>query len=997
MRALNVLMIVAIAGILFHVSCSGGKNVVTPNLEDKSNFAGYDSLPVLISDFDKDGTPEAGWGVLGLFNLVGNPKTADVKLIPLRRTEFYDTLEVVDLTNFMKLSPCTNCAKVRSIELTSDGMLQVNISLNHPFAVGDPMKPITGRNRADLHVFNVEGLVMATQSTETPVTFTGLGQTVGNTHLVNADGYSSYLDGIIDGLFPTAATVHPYKLHFRDYSSGNFNPSNPTGFSDILHPTGNLVMAMGCDLDTQPYIFDLTGIDRLDFIYAVGCTYALSAKNKSSRFTPEYRIPQHNKKAASEVHVEIVQNSLRGGVSSSDCKLNVKVLDMNHGVAVGEGLDQMHAQSDVSAISVEVSGVTSAPVVLSSPTPLSGTPRDPANPLLYELTFTNSASAPMGTYTGLVKVLDNYQQGQNSAPSLNGMDGIGRVDPGTPPTNALFIIPEFATYAAFIVKVNPATELPVCQIVTIPANGHVFTNQNITFDGSLSHDPDGSIVSYEWDYDYNGTTFSPDATGAVVNTSYPAEGNFTAALRVTDDMTASTICTKDISVSLSTIPDDFVKIDGMDIGQNVTIVEDYNGLLHAFYGKPATSLTDLTSNIYWAYSTDHGNTWQGHLKIYETIPPPSDYFHVIAYPFAQMVNAHATAGPKIYLGWLEQQFFPADWQHRVVAGQFDISNLNAPTLTTIVVRTGVVHYLYPGVQITSTSDDRVMMYYMEYRGTGWFVPFWKFADFDNLDDLTGAPSMDFTLNTTNGFLIYVYNSTSPILAVDSQDNILFTLSGRFSSIGVPSPPYQPTPPPPFSPYDPGYGSAILRFNNSGNYSSGNNWTFVQHYGCVGSQYYWDNWTQALDIDKNDKVHWVFEYEIDGYPDSETHGVYSMVYGEGSPTGQWDFTYKDPIHLDMRTSDGSKILNEFRYVSIDTNSENEVWITYQRASDVPEIYYTYSGSPLTSWQTPTLITDHSPLDQAWYPYMFVSSWDAMYVVMSDAASNGYPWVRAINTL
>ncbi|WP_336000912.1 PKD domain-containing protein [Halorientalis halophila] len=55
-------------------------------------------------------------------------------------------------------------------------------------------------------------------------------------------------------------------------------------------------------------------------------------------------------------------------------------------------------------------------------------------------------------------------------------------------------------------------------------------DQSITFDGSGSSDPDGTIESYEWDFD-DGST----ATGQQVSHSYAEDGTYDATLTVTDD------------------------------------------------------------------------------------------------------------------------------------------------------------------------------------------------------------------------------------------------------------------------------------------------------------------------------------------------------------------------------------------------------------------------------------------------------------------------------
>jgi len=58
----------------------------------------------------------------------------------------------------------------------------------------------------------------------------------------------------------------------------------------------------------------------------------------------------------------------------------------------------------------------------------------------------------------------------------------------------------------------------------------VYTNEVITFNATDSYDPDGSIVSYFWDFG-DGT----DATGAMVTHSYADDGEYMVTLTVTDD------------------------------------------------------------------------------------------------------------------------------------------------------------------------------------------------------------------------------------------------------------------------------------------------------------------------------------------------------------------------------------------------------------------------------------------------------------------------------
>ena len=96
-------------------------------------------------------------------------------------------------------------------------------------------------------------------------------------------------------------------------------------------------------------------------------------------------------------------------------------------------------------------------------------------------------------------------------------------------------------------------------------------NQPVTFDASFSYDPDGTIVSYEWDFGDGAT-----ASGVVVTHAYSAAGNYTVTLAVTDDAGAAnstsvliTVLPPPPSVSVSTDRYEYAAGDTMLI--NITL------------------------------------------------------------------------------------------------------------------------------------------------------------------------------------------------------------------------------------------------------------------------------------------------------------------------------------------------------------------------------------------------------------------------------------------
>ncbi len=467
-------IIATITIIILLGGCSGNHSQIT---QPEMQIDNEHSFAVGVTDRFSDNSPAGGVGMLGLFNLSIDPSNVTASLAPVRQAALTDVLEVVDITNFLTLAPCTDCVKLKSVSIDPDGNPVLSIGIKHPFPPGDPLKPITGQNRADLHVLNVEGIVVSNSPT---TNFPSINAHVSGMHLINADGFSGYLDNSLDDIFPTDATIHPYKLHFDDYSTGNFNESNPMGFESVTNPppSGNLVMAMGCDYDYQDYVFQLD--DRNDFIFAVGCTYAVSSASKNERFSPEYRIPQHNKKAASEVSLEIISNDLKGEDVSSTAQIEIHVVDINHGVAVGEELNEMLADSSVNNIRIEIPSVTDTPLVIDGSSAISGTGHSPSDPLIYEGTITNTLGAVEGNYSGLIKVTDNYAPGHNASPLLNGMDGIKRVSPIENPLVGLFDIIEFATYQTFSIDVAEGKQLTI----TLPNGGETwesFSHYDITW------------------------------------------------------------------------------------------------------------------------------------------------------------------------------------------------------------------------------------------------------------------------------------------------------------------------------------------------------------------------------------------------------------------------------------------------------------------------------------------------------------------------------------
>jgi len=525
---------------LFMLGCSSGSNSPVSNLDTSLEIDNVDSLPLWVSDSYSDGSPYAGMGVLGLFEISIDSEKEKADITSLRSGTLTDVLEVIDITNFMTLFPCVDCVSLKGIGFDANNNVILTIGIKHPFPAGNPADPISGKNRADLHVFNVEGIVIS----DVPGTFFDtLDELIPGFRLLNADGYTGYLDESIDSFYLTLPTIHPYITHFDVYSQGNFDASNPMGFASVTSPppSGNLVMPMGSGYDYEDYIFELSGT-QMNFIFAVGCTYAVTTETYEDRFTPEYRVPQHNKKAASKVSVSIHDNNFAAEDTDSTAQIQIEILDINHGVAVGTNLDQMLADSSVELITVEIPDVMTDVFEIDGADSISGTGHNPSEPLLYQALLTNTAGAVEGTYMGLVKVLDSYQPGQNTHPFIGDNDGGRRVPPGTGPLEGLFAMDGFSTYQVFSVYVGESMQPPVAHLTPDPDPAVINLNGSVDLDATSSYDTDGSITLYEFDFDWDGvegnfTVDESNITGLATTGSYATSGDYQIGLRVTDDDT----------------------------------------------------------------------------------------------------------------------------------------------------------------------------------------------------------------------------------------------------------------------------------------------------------------------------------------------------------------------------------------------------------------------------------------------------------------------------
>jgi len=121
-------------------------------------------------------------------------------------------------------------------------------------------------------------------------------------------------------------------------------------------------------------------------------------------------------------------------------------------------------------------------------------------------------------------------------------------------------------------------ELPTASFTAEPTNGE--TPLDVSFDASDSSDPDGSINSYDWDFD-DGST----GTGETTSHTYDSAGNYSVELTVTDKEGATSKDTSQVTVEASTTGD--IKIlnvtpdSGLTPGEKTSFTVEIE---YSFYG-----------------------------------------------------------------------------------------------------------------------------------------------------------------------------------------------------------------------------------------------------------------------------------------------------------------------------------------------------------------------------------------------------------------------------
>jgi len=525
------------------------------------------------SDPFEPGVPREG-GLLGGFDLHLDPVSQQVTL-----TADKATAAIGDTYSELGLAPAFTTMfgrnfQVRGFQFGPNGEVEVELGIRHPFA------PTA---RPDLAIFNLKCWAV---SDLPAVNLGGVSALPGL--VTNAAGYGRmWLDTASAAPGFNAAPVQPYILLREDTAAGAFDFQNPAGYN-VFFP--------GME-STATLSLQLSNASAVTLRLYLTADYGQSAV-RATRQTPQYELPKFAGNAAWKVAVTELANNLEAGQTASTAQYQVDIWDWKHDQGLG---------SDVASATLQVPGVTTSPLTLS----LSGSGTDPT-PLTGTALVTNLAGGPEGDYWGLVTVTDSATSGVALQENLT-----------TPVT-----ITSYVTYQLFPVTVGNAS-LPPTAAFTRCYGGDMKVGIGDTFDASPSTPGSNPITTYEWDWDYDGSNFTVDATGLLVAQAYPSAGTRTVALRVSDGTPSGwNIATASINITGSATWNATQRLTNNSLyeqyqgfGSNVThnLVQTADGTVHVLYPEVTGTFPAYTFEHYHQEYSGCPPTWQPRTLVSSTL------------------------------------------------------------------------------------------------------------------------------------------------------------------------------------------------------------------------------------------------------------------------------------------------------------------------------------------------------------------------------------------
>jgi hypothetical protein len=507
-------------------ACSKGSNPTTPGNE--SSQWNITTVPVAESNPGLDENPYRG--VFGAWKVLIDRENLTAEIIPARNAAKIGDIFDADLSQFLTVSPCSNCMNISGVRIARDGNLHLDLQIRHPFS--------NLASRPDLHGFDVRaifiGEAVATAYDPILVTLPDGTQEPAEYALwyfLNPDGLTSHYDGLVNDerYFPEAincpGNLNPYLRFFDDPGTATFDPHAPSGHN---------VMPVGSDVDERTLVLSSGWGYNGEALYVVAdVAYGQSAVF-ANRQNPQYYLPSFNRTEPWRMEYWIENNTLSSSDPLSSADVFVQIFDWQHNATVDPNypdpanLSGIKKASRVTQVELYMPTLSDNPVISTTADSGDGSP---GNPLQTKLTIVNEKLGYTFTHTGLIAIRDE----------LNGQAApVGRSPIPEQPSGFPYETLDILDYSYYgVIRIN----------MPYAGNNNKYLNE-LTVQSSSQYgqsgsypkvsffmDPSGQQFLYEWDFYYDGTTFDVDATGMpcpwIDFTDPPLPGKRIVGLRIT--------------------------------------------------------------------------------------------------------------------------------------------------------------------------------------------------------------------------------------------------------------------------------------------------------------------------------------------------------------------------------------------------------------------------------------------------------------------------------
>jgi len=453
--------------------------------------------------------------IWGFYEISIEPDTLQVDVVPLRTALFE-----ANVTRF--LQPPSSPIHLLSISILpgtdfSQGKVVCNVTLKHPF----PGSKYAG--------FDVKGIVMGPggiscqwDSDLKYADSTGV-------RLLNADGWTrwwnevefltkntifGYTEGALaNHSFHSTTTLNPYK-----YFADELDAESP--ISDVTESGRGFFSSETPGVNTRKYElqFPTDPMPEFKFKYGVSASWIEPLAGASPPWTADDFALEANQPEA--FRVEVIDNGSTAYYEGPDKYGGGLNLIIN--ISDWQLLGGTSPEDEIAGVFIESPTLFPGVLNVFDPNKLGPGP----DAMSVSLSVNVDDVTPTGLKDQILIVHVASAHPTTYEPQVPGGSG--------------FIWPKNAQLAAHLIwnvpikPSGPSNEPPVADAsASNPLSGPA--PLTVHLDPSLSYDPDGTIVLYEWDFENDGafdvSTFAPE----VVDKIYPTPGTYYVNLRVTDD------------------------------------------------------------------------------------------------------------------------------------------------------------------------------------------------------------------------------------------------------------------------------------------------------------------------------------------------------------------------------------------------------------------------------------------------------------------------------